>query len=285
MRQGVRQSSALDPANAMPPSVATVFGDFLKDSGDWGVSLGTNAANSSGAVSYAVNSIWTIPSGALFPNNAEGQMQFSAEDGPTFGVATLTCQSTTAGRLDRNQAAFSSNPVTGALTYGQLRVGYGAISMEFRVKGNAAAITENYRMACGIGRFHAIGAPFTQDDAICWRNLGAGRWQAVVSRGQDDGSGSWSVVSHVHPANIDASRWNTFGIEVNDDASMIEFIANGSVVKTFHRSEHALAMPDQTSQLKMNLYCGIMEGTGCTNAGSMEVDYASARIRLARGGR
>lgn len=275
----------MDPAEALPSSVVTVFGDFLKDSGDWGVTLGANLAGSSGAVSYAGNSVWTVPSGFQFPNNAEGQMQFSAEDGPTFGVATLTCESTTGGRSDRNQAAFSSNPVTGALTYGQLRVGYGAVSMEFRVKGNAAATSENYRMACGLARFHALGAPYPQDDAICWRNLGAGGWHAVVSRGTDDGSGLWTVVSSEHDARLSASRWNTLGIEVSDDASKVDFIANGSVVRTFQRMGHSASMPDRTSQLKMNLYCGIMEGLGCTNAGSMYVDYASARMFLARSGR
>jgi hypothetical protein len=285
MRIGVRQSSAFDPADGMTPAVATIFGDFVKDAGDWGLSFGSNAASTSGSVSYAGNSLWVGPTNLNFSSNAEGQMQFSANGGPTWGVATLVCADSGGGRRDRNQAAFTSNPVTGALTYGQFRIGYGSVSMEFRVKGNAAAVNENYRMVCGLARVHALGASFPQDDAVCWRKFASGQWEAVVSRGYDNGSGSHETIETAHRHPLSAGEFQTLGIEISDDAGRIDFLANGAVVKTFHRSEYPNSMPDSTSVYKMNFYCGIMEGTGCTTEGRMEVDYASARIRLRRGGR
>lgn len=282
MRFGVSQLSGFDASDGLGPSVATMFGDFVKDSGDWGLSFGTNAASTSGSVSYAGNSLWVGPSNVNFANNAEGQMQFSAEGGPTWGVATLVCADTLGGRRDRNQAAFTSNPVTGALTYGQVRIGYGSVSMEFRVKGNAAAVNENYRMVCGLARLHALGASFPQDDGVCWRKFGSSQWDAVVSRGYDDGAGSHQTVETVHRHSALASEWQTLGIEISEDARRVDFLIDRVLVRTFNRSEFPQSMPDSTSTYKMNFYCGIMEGTGCTNEGRMEVDYAAARMRLRR---
>lgn len=271
-----------------PRLCMTMFGDFIKDSGDWGTVIGRGASGTSGTITYANNSIWTNPSDTVPPvvatDNASTFMILDAAGGPTFGVATLSPISTTSTRATGNQAAFSNNTTgTNITTYGQLMAGYGRMYMESRVKCNAAAaVAAQYRVATGFARWHALAADPNNDDAITWVQRLDNKWSCLVSRSVDDGLGSYTTNSYQFDTSIPCTNWNTLAVEVEDESKVIRFTANGKLVLTVKKSEYSNFVPTKNSQMKFNAYCGIMEGASVSTQGEMYVDYSLFRYYIQR---
>ena len=267
-----------------PRLCMTMFGDFIKDSGDWGTVIGRGATNTSGTITYANNSFWTNPTNASVGSNASTFMILDAAGGPTVGVATLSPISTASGRLTGNQAAFSNNTTgTGTTTYGQLMAGYGRMYMESRVKCNAAAaVAAQYRVATGFARWHALPADPNNDDAITWVQKVNNKWSCLVSRSVDDGIGSYAQTSYQFDTDIPCTNWNTLAVEVEDESKVIRFTANGKLVFTVKKSEYSNFVPAKNSQMKFNAYCGIMEGGSAAAQGEMYVDYSLFRYYIQR---
>lgn len=276
-----------DPKND-PRLCMTMFGDFIKDSGDWGTVIGRGAVNTSGTITYANNSIWTNPSdtvgGVVAADNASTFMILDAASGPTFGVATLSPISTASGRLSGNQAAFSNNTTgTNIITYGQLMAGYGRMYMESRVKCNAAAaVAAQYRVATGFARWHGLTADPNNDDAITWVQRLDNKWSCLVSRSVDTGDGFYTTNSYQFDTDIPCTNWNTLAVEVEDESKVIRFTANGKLVLTVKKKDSPSFVPDRTSQMKFNAYCGIMEGGSAAAQGEMYVDYSLFRYYIQR---